>query len=129
METRKTGIFAGEFLPAPRVYFGTDASGGPRGADPRLRVVSWAVVAIHLGSQQPHSEEPPEYKVIGSMSGTLQIGATVNNGESVALNILAEWASGPLRTAVDSKIAVRTSASSFWRPPKLKLQLLVTSGS
>ena len=46
MKRRANGIFAGESLPASSVYYGTDASGGLRGADPRLRVVSWAVVAI-----------------------------------------------------------------------------------
>ena len=35
------------------IFYGTDASGGPRGLDPRLRVVSWAVVAIRLRFDEP----------------------------------------------------------------------------
>ena len=34
------------------------------------------------------------------MTGALQIGATVNDGESCALNQLAEWASSPVCVAV-----------------------------
>ena len=98
----KTGIFTGEFLPDDKVYFGTDASGGPRGEDPRLRVVSWAVVAIRW-----HPETTPKYTRIGSMSGSLQVGATVNDGESVALDHLAQWTTRSIQVAVDSKIAIK----------------------
>ena len=50
MAIRRAGVFAGEF---PSICFGTDASGGPRGEDPRLRVVSWAVVAIRVDFKVP----------------------------------------------------------------------------
>ena len=53
MAVRKEGVFTGEFLPVGSIYYGTDASGGPRGLDPRLRVVSWAVVAIRLRFDEP----------------------------------------------------------------------------
>ena len=76
MAIRRTGIFAGEFLPDPSICFGTDASGGPRGEDPRLRVVSWAVVAIRVDFRGPTQAYQLKYEVIGMMSGTLQIGAT-----------------------------------------------------
>ena len=76
LQVRKTGIFTGEFLPGDNVYFGTDASGGPRGEDPRLRVISWAVVAI-----QWHPETTPKFTRIGTMTGSLQVGSTVNDGE------------------------------------------------
>ena len=58
--------------------------GGPRGEDPRLRVVSWAVVAIRVDFKGPTLARQLNYEVLGTMSGTLQIGATVNDGESVA---------------------------------------------
>ena len=102
LHVEKTGVFAGEFLPEDKVYFGTDASGGPRGEDPRLRVVSWAVAAIRW-----HPDSTPKYTRIGLMTGSLQIGATVNDGESTALDHLAQWAECTLQVAVDSKIAIK----------------------
>ena len=47
------------------------------------------------------------FQIAGSMTGVLQIGATVNDGESYALNQLAEWASSPVSAAVDSKVAIK----------------------
>ena len=82
-------------------------SGGPRGLDPRLRVVSWAVVAIRLRFDEPSASGSLKYSVVGKMTGTLQIGATVNDGESVALDQLAQWATGQIQVAADSKIAIR----------------------
>ncbi|CAE7348380.1 unnamed protein product [Symbiodinium microadriaticum] len=41
-KVRKTGIFTGEFLPGDNVYFGTDASGGPRGEVTEDKVLSSA---------------------------------------------------------------------------------------
>ena len=103
MKKRANGIFAGETLPASSVYFGTDASGGPRGADPRLRVVSWAVVAI-CECPGVGGGERLVFQIVGSMTGALQIGATVNDGESYALNQLAEW---PVCVAVDSQVTIK----------------------
>ncbi|CAE7388393.1 unnamed protein product, partial [Symbiodinium microadriaticum] len=105
----------GEFLPAKDVFYGTDASGGPRGSDPRLRVVSWAVVAIRL---HPGSEGAPEYEVLGTMTGTLQIGATVNEGESVALDQLAARLRTKANVAVDSKIAIKWCHASGNKQPR-----------
>ena len=115
LATRCTGVFAGEFLPAKDVFYGTDASGGPRGSDPRLRVVSWAVVAIRL---HPGSEGAPEYEVLGTMTGTLQIGATVNEGESVALDQLAARLRTKANVAVDSKIAIKWCHASGNKQPR-----------
>ena len=75
--------------------------------DPRLRVVSWAVVAIRLRIDVPSASGSLEYTVVGKMTGTLQISATVNDGESVALDQLANWATGQIQVATDSKIAIR----------------------
>ena len=107
MAIRRTGVFAGEFLPDSSMCFGTDASGGPRGEDPRLRVVSWAVVAIRVDFRGPAQAHQLNYEVLGTMSGTLQIGATVNDGESVALDKLAQWATQKVHVAVDSKVAIK----------------------
>ena len=94
-------------LPASSVYYGTDASGGPRGADPRLRVVSWVVVAICVCPSAGGGERSG-FQIVGSMTGAVQIGATVNDGESYALNqLVAEWASSPVCVAVDSKAAIK----------------------
>ena len=40
MATQYHGLFKSKLLPASGVFFGTDASAGPRKADPRMRVVS-----------------------------------------------------------------------------------------
>ena len=127
LQPTKTGIFTGEFLPDSQVYFGTDASGGPKGEDPRLRVVSWAVIAI-----QWHPETQPIYTRLGTMIGSLQIGATVNDGESVALDQLAQWTKHPIQVAVDSKIAIKrvhtpnieVRMPGLWSTPQEKRSLL-----
>ena len=41
------------------------------------------------------------------MTGTLQIGATVNEGEQIAINKLAEWVTTPVRSSSDSKVAIK----------------------
>ena len=41
------------------------------------------------------------------MTGTLQVGATVNEGEQVAINKLAEWVTTPVRSSSDSKVAIK----------------------
>ena len=41
------------------------------------------------------------------MTGTLQIGATVNDGEQFAINKLAEWVTTSVRSSSDSKVAVK----------------------
>ena len=103
MATQCSGLFKNKHLPGLGVYFGTDASGGPRGADPRLRVVSWAVVAVRVTTHPVHSPEEGSYELLGTMTGTLQISATVNDGEQFAINKLAEW----VTTSVRSKVAIK----------------------
>ncbi|CAE7535232.1 unnamed protein product [Symbiodinium sp. CCMP2592] len=43
----------------------------------------------------------------GTMTGSLQIGSTVNDGEQVAINQLAEWTKAPIRSSSDSKMAIK----------------------
>ena len=57
---------------------------------PRLRVVSWAVVAVRVTTHPVYSPEEGTYELLGTMTGTLQVGATVNEGEQVAINKLAD---------------------------------------
>ena len=104
MATQYHGIFTGELLPVSGVFFGTDASGGLRGAEPRM---TWAVVAIRVTTHPVHSPSEGTYELLGTMTGTLQIGATVNEGEQVAINKLAEWATMPVRSSSDSKVAIK----------------------
>ena len=65
------------------------------------------MVAIRLRFGEPSASGSLKYSVVGKMTGTLQIGATVNDGESVALDQLARWATGQIQVAADSKIAIR----------------------
>ena len=112
LAVQKTGFFL-QPDPCKEVYFGTDATGGLKGNDPRLRLVSWAVVAIQpLGGDlptDPAGELFPKtrFKVVGTMKGALQIGATVNDGECVALDQLACFVGQTASVAVDSKVAAK----------------------
>ena len=99
MATQYHGLFTGELLPVSGVFFGTDASDGPRKADSRMRVVSWAAVAVRVTTHPVHSPGEGAYELLGTMTGTLRIGATVNEGEQVAINKLAEWATMPVRSS------------------------------
>ena len=69
MATQYHGLFTNELLPVSGVFFGTDASGGPRGADPRMRVVSWAVVAVRVTTHPVHSPSEGTYELLGTMTG------------------------------------------------------------
>ncbi|CAE7235281.1 unnamed protein product [Symbiodinium sp. CCMP2456] len=113
LQVRCSGVFAGEFLPVSGLFYGTDASGGPKGEDARLRVVSWAVVAIRI-----KQDADPPYEVVGTMTGSLQIGATVNEGEAIALDQLAAMAPAQVNVAVDSKVAIRWCRASSGKQPK-----------
>ena len=107
MTTQYHGLLKSKPLPVSGVFFGTDASGGPRGADPRLRVVSWAVVAVRVTTRPVNSNEEGTYELLGTMTGTFQVGATVNEGEQVAINKLAEWVTTLVRSSSDSKVAIK----------------------
>ena len=102
MATQCSGLIKNKHLPGLGVYFGTDASGAPR-----LRVVSWAVVAVRVTTHPVHSPEEGSYELLGTMTGTLQIGATVNDGEQFAINKLAEWVTTSVRSSSDSKVAIK----------------------
>ena len=70
-------------------------------------MVSWAVVAVRVTTHPVHSPEEGTYELLGTMTGTLQVGATVNEGEQVAINKLAEWVTTPVRSSSDSKVAIK----------------------
>ena len=72
-----------------------------------MRVVSWAVVAVRVTTHPVHSPGEGTYELLGTMTGTLQIGATVNEGEQVAINKLAKWVTTPVRSSSDSKVAIK----------------------
>ena len=71
-----------------------------------FRVVSWAV-AVRVTTHPVYSTEEGTYELLGTMTGTLQVGATVNEGEQVAINKLAEWVTTPVRSSSDSKVAIK----------------------
>ena len=71
-----------------------------------MRVVSWAVVAVRVTTHPVHSPANGSYELLGTMTGTLQIGATVNDGEQFAINKLAEWVTTSVRSSSDSKVAI-----------------------
>ena len=66
------------------------------------------------------------------MTGSLQVGATVNDGESVALDHLAQWTTRSIQVAVDSKIAIKRvhvpnidiRMPGLWSTPQEKRSLL-----
>ena len=87
------------------------------------------------GQSLPFSGTPetqPKYTQLGTMTGSLQIGATVNDGESVALDQLAQWTKHPIQVAVDSKIAIKRVHTpnieirmpGLWSTPQEKRSLL-----
>ena len=96
MAMQSNSLFKNKHLPGLGVYFGTDASDRPRGADPS--VFSWAVVAVRVTTYSVHSPENGAYELLGTMTGTLQIGATVNDGE--------QFATTPVRSSSESKVAI-----------------------
>ena len=49
------------------------------------------LVAVRVTTHPVNSPEEGAYELLGTMTGTLQVGATVNEGEQVAINKLAEW--------------------------------------
>ena len=54
-----------------------------------------------------------EYTRLGTMTGTLQIGATVNDGESVALDQLAQWTNQAIQVAL-SLISMFRNCVMLW---------------
>ena len=83
------GIWADkEPLSDPELVYGTDASGGPYTADPRLRQVAYAVVACKKQGQ--------EYVQVGAIVGQVPGPQTVFRGELYAVLQLARYTEGLL---------------------------------
>ena len=62
---------------------------------------------IFAGETLPAEQIYPEYCIVGTRAGSLQIRATVNEGECAALDVLAQWADQEVLVAVDSQVAIR----------------------
>ena len=82
-----------EALNDPELVYGTDASGGPYTADPRLRQVAYAVVACKKQGQ--------EYVQVGAIVGQVPGPQTVFRGELYAVLQLARYTEGPIDTTLD----------------------------
>ena len=88
------GIWASqEALSDPELVYGTDASGGPFTADPRLRQVAYAVVACKKQGQ--------DYVQVGAIVGQVPGPQTVFRGEMYAVLQLARYTEGPVDTTLD----------------------------
>ena len=88
------GIWADkEPLSDPELVYGTDASGGPFTADPRLRKVAYAVVACKKQGQ--------DYVQVGAIVGQVPGPQTVFRGEMYAVLQLARYTEGPIDTTLD----------------------------
>ena len=83
--------------------FGTDASGGPFSSDPRLRVVSWAVVYGRVKEGQFCFE--------GQASGRLPQGATVTQGEAAAMAFVLKETTKEATVIADSKASIAQAES------------------
>ena len=59
------------------LVFGTDASGGPKSADPRTRTIGWGVTAAKKVGN--------DLTIVGTISGMLPKPATVADGEVRAM--------------------------------------------
>ena len=90
-----TGIWVDPSQITSEVFFSTDASGGPKGNDPRLRIVSWAVVAFTVKDQS--------IEELGHLSGTLAPGTSVFQGEAHAVSELLTRFPGACDNTMDCK--------------------------
>ena len=79
--------------------FSTDATGGPDSADVRLRIVAFAVLAFTKDGDHLHP--------VASITGFLPNGASVADGETRALQVLAENVSGYADATVDCQTAIK----------------------
>ena len=90
------GICSQDTWPAQFSY-ATDASGGPYAADPRGRVVVWAVLCLHLERRAPLQ--------VGSMTGVLPPGSTVAEGECFAIARLCSRLEAEADCTTDCRVA------------------------
>ena len=105
LSTRVTGIFRRKHS-ASKVLAGCDASGGEHSSDPRLRIVSWSVVVAFYKPSEFLLGAQPSLTVLGTLSGSLQIGASVADGETEAIRQLLLHCSGEVEFCSDSSAAL-----------------------
>ena len=105
MAVQATGIFRRK-ISASKVLAGCDASGGPFSSDPRLRIVSWSVVVALFKPSELLLEEQPSLTILGTLSGSLQVGASVSDGEAEAIKQLLLHCSGEILFCSDSATAL-----------------------
>ena len=84
--------------------FSTDATGGPDSPDVRLRIVAYAVMAF--------KKEGDHLTNVASITGYLPVGASVADGETRALQVLADNVFGTADVTVDCQAAIKR-ASKF----------------
>ena len=105
MAVQATGIFRRK-ISASKVLAGCDASGGPFSSDPRLRIVSWSAVVALFKPSELLLEEQPSLTILGTLSGSLQVGASVSDGEAEAIKQLLLHCSGEILFCSDSATAL-----------------------
>ena len=105
LATSATGIFRRK-ISTSKVLAGCDASGGAYSSDPRLRIVSWSVVVAVYKPSELLLGDQPSLTVLGTLSGSLQIGASVADGESEAIKQLLLHCRGDVVFCSDSSAAL-----------------------
>ena len=105
LATRATGVFRRK-ISTSKVLAGCDASGGAYSSDPRLRIVSWSVVVAVYKPSELLLGDQPSLTVLGTLSGSLQIGASVADGESEAIKQLLLHCRGDVVFCSDSSAAL-----------------------
>ena len=105
MAVQATDIFRRK-ISASKVLAGCDASGGPFSSDPRLRIVSWSAVVALFKPSELLLEEQPSLTILGTLSGSLQVGASVSDGEAEAIKQLLLHCSGEILFCSDSATAL-----------------------
>ncbi|CAE7267563.1 unnamed protein product [Symbiodinium sp. CCMP2592] len=88
-------------LSASTYVFSTDASGGPDSVDTRLRIVAFALLALQ--------KEGDELTCVASITGFLPVGSSVAEGETHALQLLAENVDGFADVTCDCQTAIKNS--------------------
>ena len=134
MAVQATGIFRRK-ISASKVLAGCDASGGPFSSDPRLRIVSWSAVVALFKPSELLLEEQPSLTILGTLSGSLQVGASVSDGEAEAIKQLLLHCSGEIlfvqtqqQHSVDStKAKLRTRVGTMWSATGQKAILLANN--
>ncbi len=104
----RTGVFAsGQPVPTEGLVFATDASGGARSADTRLRITTWSVVAAVLVDGMPQE--------VGHLTGVCAPGTSIPTGESMALNFCLDNTVGPVDVTADCQPAKKQAESKTMR--------------